>query len=110
MTQQLTAGAVPQLTLGWRLKMALGEMSVQAMAEELGVSRATLSRWMGDKGAAPARAYVAQWALITGVPFLWLQTGESPHQGKPDGGDSLPRHDSNVQPAGNSAGLLRLAA
>lgn len=58
---------VPELTLGWRLKMALGNHSAGAMARELGVTRATVSRWMGDKGAPPKKAYVQQWALITGV-------------------------------------------
>ena len=66
MSQQPAAGTIPPLTLGWRLRMALeaSAVSVQSMATQLGVSRATLSRWMGDKGKAPARAYVAQWALI----------------------------------------------
>lgn len=87
MTQQTTAGAVPQITLGWRLKMALGDkVSVQQMADELGVARATLSRWMGDKGRAPARAYIAQWALLTGVPFDWLLTGRVTNDNGPDGG------------------------
>lgn len=30
---------VPALTLGWRLKMALGDMPVTTMADHLGVSR-----------------------------------------------------------------------
>ena len=45
------------------------------MADSLGVSRATVSRWMHDRGAAPKRAYLMQWALITGVPVEWLTTG-----------------------------------
>lgn len=58
---------VPALTLGWRLKMSLGEESTQGMADHLGVSRATVSRWMSDRGAPPKRAYLLQWALATGT-------------------------------------------
>lgn len=66
---------VPELTLGWRLKMALGSMQAGTMADLLGVSRQTLTRWMGDKGAPPKRAYLVQWALATGVDPTWLLTG-----------------------------------
>ena len=79
---------IPHLTLGWRMKMALGDMKVEDMAETLGVSRATLSRWMGDKGAPPKRAYLVQWALVTGVPLTWLQTGVSTNPNDPRGVDT----------------------
>ena len=77
---------IPELTLGWRLQMALGDMGVKEMADELGVNRATIGRWMHDKGAAPKRAYLLQWALITGVDATWLETGETPSDGGPNGG------------------------
>lgn len=78
---------IPQLTLGWRLKMALGdEVSVQEMADYLGVSRQTAGRWMADKGAAPKRAFVVQWALRTGVSLKWLESGVGPFG--PDGDHS----------------------
>lgn len=78
---------IPPLTLGWRLKMSLGEMPVHEMADQLGVSRATLSRWMGDKGAPPRRAYLAAWSLATGVPVEWLETGVgADNGGGPDPG------------------------
>jgi transcriptional regulator with XRE-family HTH domain len=84
------AERIPPLTLGWRLKMALGNDpgSVQKMAAYLGVSRATLSRWMGDKGTPPKRAYIAQWSLQTGVPMEWLEQGIEPHDD--DGGSAMP--------------------
>ena len=81
---------IPPLTLGWRLKMSLGEGSVQEMADYLGVSRATVSRWMAGKGAPPKRAYVLQWALHTDVPVDWLESGTGdpaptpPPTGQPD--------------------------
>lgn len=69
---------IPELTLGWRLKMALGDMKRDEMAELLGMNPATLSRWMADKGTPPKRAFLAQWALITGVPLAWIENGEVP--------------------------------
>lgn len=48
-------GSVPDLTLGWRLQMALrqGGVQVQEMADELGIGRSTLGRWINDHGAHP---------------------------------------------------------
>ena len=80
-------GTIPELTLGWRMKMALGEMKVQEMADALGVNRATVGRWMRDDGARPRRAYLLQWAIMTGVDATWLETGEDPADPQgPDGG------------------------
>lgn len=76
---------IPRLTLGWRLKMALGDMKRDDMAVALGVNPATVSRWTADKGAPPKRAYLAQWALITGVDLDWLEHGHGPFGGPEDG-------------------------
>ena len=70
-------GHVPALTLGWRLKMALGHHKVEWIAHELGVSRQTASRWMADNGAPPKRAYLQQWAALTGVDASWLETAKA---------------------------------
>ncbi len=53
------------------------------MAAELQVSRATVSRWLNDKGLPPRSVYLRRWADLTGVPFLWLCHG--------DGGPCGPR-------------------
>lgn len=100
---------IPQLTLGWRLQMALAHagVSVQEMAGGLGVSRSTVSRWIHDDGAPPRAAFVKQWALATGVPLVWLETGNAPARPEPDGGKWAHR-GSNSEPAGLS--FLRLAA
>lgn len=92
---------VPELTQGWRLKMALGDMPVQEMADVLGVSRSQVSRWMNDRGARPKRAYILQWALMTGVDPVWLESGKAPTQGGDDGG---------LQPSDNTHSLMGLAA
>ena len=63
--------------------MALGDMKVQDMADTLGVNRATIGRWMHDRGAPPKRAYILQWAMATGVSVDWLEHGtvHSPNGG-----------------------------
>lgn len=82
---------IPPLTLGWRLKMALGDMKRDDMADALGVNPATVSRWTADKGAPPKRAYLAQWALITGVDLKWLESGVGPFDGPDDRHSTLVR-------------------
>lgn len=69
---------VPDWTLGWRLQRALDFAGVKAgdMAEELEVTRSTISRWMNDHGTPPRTIYVRQWAAVCGVPFEWLMYGE----------------------------------
>lgn len=73
---QANGTVVPDWTVGWRMQRALTHagLHVEEMADELGVSRSTVSRWVNDKG--PVRPiYLKQWALRCGVPFEWLQTG-----------------------------------
>ena len=95
-----TAGPrVPDLTLGWRLKMALGEHKAEWIADQLGVGRQTVSRWMSDRGAAPRRAYLMQWALLTGVDVDWLTTGRAQTRPPDGGGERRARRDSNPQPS-----------
>jgi transcriptional regulator with XRE-family HTH domain len=69
-----TVGQIPEWTLGWRLQRSLAHagIAVEEIAEEMGVSRSTVSRWLNDRGAAPKAAYLKMWALRTGVPFAWL--------------------------------------
>lgn len=76
---------IPELTLGWRLKMALGGMKRSEMAELLGYEDSTLSRWMNDKGTPPRRGIISQWAMATNVSLRWLETGEGTPLGPPPG-------------------------
>lgn len=69
------AGRIPALTLGWRLKMSLGDMSREQIAAVMDVTPSTISRWMADKGAPPKRPMLREWALATGVDPKWLETG-----------------------------------
>ena len=98
------ARVAPELTLGWRLQMALrqGGVGVRGMADELGMARNSVSRWMADRGPPPRAVFVTMGALRTGVPYHWIATGhaETPAQGDPDGGCALcARRDSNPQPS-----------
>lgn len=68
-----------------RMALEARGISREAVAAELGVDRKTISRWTHDVGAAPKRAYVAQWAMLTGVPIEWLETGNAPEPEGPEG-------------------------
>lgn len=99
MSTQTVMGRIPPLTLGWRLQMALREadISVQQMADELGMARTSLSRWLNDRGTPPRAVFVKQWALRTGVPVEWLMHGTVEPQ--PDDPARWAPWDSNPQPA-----------
>jgi len=99
MTISPDAGQIPPWTRGDRLEKALkaSGVQVQDMADYLGVSRQTLSSWFSGR-TSPTTGVVRIWALRTGVPFLWLETGQAPGVQGPGGGDSLPQVDSNDQP------------
>ena len=94
---------VPEFDLPDRMRKALrtSGMTVQEMADYLGVTRTTVSNWINGH-VPPSKQSQRLWALRTGVSFDWLQTGENPQQLDADEGVSamLPRLDSNQQPAG----------
>jgi transcriptional regulator with XRE-family HTH domain len=81
---------VPQFTQGDRMRKALESngFSVQDAADYFGVGRNTISNWMHGRTPAPL-ASVRLWALWTGVPLSWLQTGVVPPAD--DGGGVLHR-------------------
>jgi len=91
---------IPSLTLGWRLRMAAAGLAAQDIARDLGVHRATVARWMADKGAPPRAAYVKQWALITGTNVGWLLTGqqEAPQPSMSDEGLDAVRREGLEPP------------
>ena len=80
-------GLVPEFGLADRLAKALqvANVSNQAMADYLGVSRNTISAYVNGRGT-PKRAYLLLWALRTGVDREWLETGRT-------------RRDSNPKPS-----------
>ena len=48
-----------------------------AIADELEVSRDTISNYLAGRTRTP-RAVLIAWAFRTGVPLEWLLTGEEP--------------------------------
>lgn len=67
---------VPMWRLQDRLSRALDEadVSVQQMADELGVTRQTVSNYLHGR-TPPSRSVLRVWALRTGVAFAWLSDG-----------------------------------
>ena len=92
---------IPEFTIGDRLRKAreLTGLDQGPFADEIGVSRGTVSNYEAGKTTAIKRLYLRTWAMRTGVPVEWLATGQVTRRPTPPEGE-LPRHDSNVQPAG----------
>lgn len=77
---------MPEWTRGDRMRKALESagVSIGDMAEYLGVSRGTVSTWLHDK-FTPGRQTMRLWAIRTGAPLEWLESGslEPPQQAPP---------------------------
>lgn len=76
---------IPDWDLADRLNKALkvAGMSVQEMADYLGVHRNTVSAWINDRTPPDTRT-IRLWAMRTGVPFEWLRDGTEPSGPPPD--------------------------
>ena len=92
-----------------RMRKTLRESgaSVQDMADYLGVTRGTVSTWINGR-IEPSRQTLRLWAMATGFPVSWLETGEAP----PDDWEPPTRlHEwapwgSNPRPADYKSGAL----
>ena len=75
----MSTAPIPSWDLADRLHKSLrvSGVSVQAMADELGVHRNTVSGYLSGKHL-PTRAVLVVWALKTGTPFEWVAHGEPP--------------------------------
>lgn len=69
---------VPNWTTGDRLRKAREShgVSVEAMAQRLGVNRRTIARWERDR-SVPKMGVMA-YALACDVPVEWLEEGKIP--------------------------------
>lgn len=69
-------GRIPAFTAGDRLKKAREAAGLDQgeLAETTGISRSTVSHLELDK-APLKRSYLQLWAMATGVPVEWLETG-----------------------------------
>lgn len=75
-------GIVPEFNTADRLRKALhvAGVSVSEMADYLGIARETCGRYINDKQPASLRTR-RLWALRTGVPFDWIETGNYGSEG-----------------------------
>ena len=92
MSTATNEGNIPQWDIGDRLSKALKHAGVgtAVMAEYLGISRNTVGNYTSGR-TVPDKRTLRLWAMRTGVPLEWLETGEVPDgdpQG-PDGGVSV---------------------
>lgn len=88
MTEQMDFAREPELTLGWRIQMALdaGGLKHTDVMEKFEVSRGTVSRWCRDVGPAPKKFILNEIAVMCGVSSRWLIDGVSSNQPPEDGG------------------------
>lgn len=79
---------IPEFDLSDYLTKALRQsgLGVSEMAEQLGVTRETVGRWINGRGE-PKRGALVAWAAITGVDLAWLETAPRA------------RRDSNPKPS-----------
>ncbi len=110
MSMQANVGVIPVFTRGDRMRVALRSagIGVQEMADYLEVSRGTVSTWLNDK-ITPGKQTLRLWAIRTGVPLVWLETGQAPTM--PSGPvEGYTTRDSNPEPAGLVSWRLRAVA
>ena len=98
MTTNTDTANIPMFTRGDRMAKALehSRVTVSEMADYLGVSRQTIGNWMHGR-TQPSKGDLRLWAMRTGVPLEWIETGRT-GSGAPRGGGQLPHLDSNEEP------------
>lgn len=98
--------SVPQWDRADRMRKALRHadppVSVQGMADYLGVTRQTVGTWINGH-IEPSTQTLRLWALHTGVPFNWLRDGDPTTP--PGGGRS---EVNNGKPAGFTGRVVTL--
>lgn len=87
MTEQVDFAKEPELTLGWRIRMALdsGGLKHEDLMAKFEVSRDTVSRWCRDV-AVPKKFILNEIAVMCGVPARWLIDGPVTGPGVPPDG------------------------
>lgn len=84
---------IPPITLPTRLRMAREwrELDQQDVADEMGISRATVSNYETGK-TKPGKMALNAWAVATRVDVEWLKTGNEnadSDNGPGDGGSTI---------------------
>ena len=107
MTTAAAHPGIPEIGLPQRLYLARdwAGYTQTDLASEMGVSRRTIVN--AENGSKePRRPTLAAWALATGVPMEWLETGNAPTGTGPDGGGECPQSGSNRRPADYKCDVL----
>ena len=108
MSTNPVAGIVPTFTIYDRLRKAreVSGFDQASLAETIGVTRASVSAYETGRVARPRKIVLNAWAMATGVPVQWIETGTVPgsgDDGSPDheagASEKLLRLDSNQQPS-----------
>lgn len=93
MTTAYNGGRVPEITLQHRLRIAREAAGLEQneLADRIGCSRGTIGN--AEHGRTGVKKILLNaWAMATGVPVTWLETGEAPDEGPddPDGAEIPP--------------------
>lgn len=77
MSEQRATAGVPRWDLADRMRKSLrtSGVSIEDMANYLGVSRRSVSNWTGGR-IEPSTQTLRLWALRCGVPYEWLCHGD----------------------------------
>lgn len=102
---------IPRFTQGDRLRKAreLTGLNTRDFADRLGVSPMTVNSAENDRRAVRTITLRA-WAMATGVPVEWLETGAEPTGPDGPGGATWAPWDSNPQPTDYVHSPLRAVA
>ncbi|WP_228044889.1 helix-turn-helix domain-containing protein [Rhodococcus pyridinivorans] len=79
--------SIPEFDRADRMRKSLKHagVSVNEMAEYLGITRETVSRYANHADVKVPLQTMRLWALRTGVPLEWLQSGTTPNGPRGDG-------------------------
>lgn len=87
-SQPFDAGRVPEWTRGDYLRKArvAADMTVKQLSIATGISEKTINNYEADRHE-PRRPNMLAWAMATGVPLSWLESGTLPSPPNGDGPD-----------------------
>ena len=97
MTTQAHEQRIPEFTQADRLRKSreLTGLNSYDFAEKVGVSQKSINNAESGR-TKPRKILLNAWALATGVPLEWLETG-TVSRPNPEGGERA-RQDSNLRP------------
>lgn len=112
MTEQADFAKIPEVTLGWRIQMALDEGGLKQtdLMDKFEVSRGTVSRWCRDIAPTPKKHVLNDIAVMCGVSARWLIFGEEDTTPPGGGQSSFDKPNGNDRSIRRTANLFLLAA